>query len=106
LTARGGLPYLALRPYDWKNVDEQASFRLLCDEFDRALPFDERSGLGSVDIAERLHWVSDGNIGRLRVTIEAAAAYAINEGSARIELAHFAYAYEARKPPGSTFNPF
>lgn len=106
LTARGGLPYLALRPYDWKNVDERASFRLLCDEFDLALPFDERSALGSVDTAERLHWVSDGNIGRLRMMIEAAAASAINEATDRIELAHFADAYEARKPPGTTFNPF
>lgn len=106
LTGRGGLPYIALKPYDWRNGEEQTSFRLLCDEFDRALPFNQRSGLGAVEFAERLHWTSDGNIGRLRMMIEAAAALAINEGSDRIETSHFAEAYEVRKPPKTSFNPF
>lgn len=106
LTGRGGLPYIALRPYNWANHDEKSSFRLLCDEFDRALPFNQRSDLGALDFAERLHWISDGNIGRLRVMIEAAAALAINEGSDRIERTHFADAYEVRKPLKTRFNPF
>lgn len=106
LTGRGGLPYIALKPYNWRNGEEQSSFRLLCDEFDRALPFDLHAGLGAPDFAERLHWTSDGNIGRLRMMIEAAAALAINEGSDRIEMSHFAEAYEVRKPLKTSFNPF
>lgn len=105
LTGRGGLPYVSLKPYDWANQEEQASFRLLCDEFDRRLPFAERSGLGRKDFAQRLHWVSDGNIGRLKMMIEA-AALAINDDSSRIEPTHFANAYEMRKRPGQSYNPF
>ena len=103
---RGGLPYWYVRPYTWDSVEEQMEFRLLCDEFDRQLPFNNRSGLKTKELAYRLHWVTNGNIGRLKGLIEAAGALAINEEASRIEVDHFAYAYERRKPPGTPFNPF
>jgi hypothetical protein len=106
LRGRGGLAHLTLRPYGWKSEQERQAFRLLCDAFDRQLPFNEQAGLGRTSFAERLHWVSDGNIGRLKVIIEAAAALAINDESDRVDLRHFADAYEVRKTPGTAFNPF
>ena len=106
VVGRGGLPYWQVCPYTWENAEEQKEFRLLCDEFDRQLPFDDRSGLGRKDLACRLHWVAQGNIGRLKGMIEAAGAFAINEEASRIEVEHFAAAYERRKAPGTPFNPF
>lgn len=106
LTGRGGLPYRVLRPYSWESIDERQSFRVLCDAFDRQMPFAEQAGLGKLGLAERLFWVTQGNIGRLKVMLEAAAALAINDEAPRIEMEHFADAYEQRKPPGTAFNPF
>jgi hypothetical protein len=107
LTGRGGLPYRILRTYSWDNVEERSAFRLLCDEFDACLPFDERSNLGkSKDLAYRLYMATEGNIGRLKSLIEAAGAIAINEDTGCIEQHHFAAAHEHRKLPGSTFNWF
>jgi len=107
LTGRGGLPYKQLRPYSWENHDERGVFRLLCDAFDRQLPFPERSGLGASDLAHAIYWVTQGNIGRLKTLIEAAGARAINDANAqRIERRHFEEAYELSKPPGRPFNPF
>lgn len=106
LLGRGGLPHHVVRPYRWGNVEERGAFRLLCDCFDQQLPFNERAGLGRTGFAERLAWWSEGNIGRLKVIIEAASALAINDGSSRVDLHHFADAYDERKAPGTPFNPF
>jgi putative transposase len=43
LTGRGGLPCVIIRPYSWESEEEQMLFRLLCDEFDRRLPFTNKS---------------------------------------------------------------
>jgi hypothetical protein len=106
LVGRGGLPHCHLRPYSWDNKEERDSFRLLCGEFDRLLPFELSAGLGAPGVAHRLFTVSGGNIGKLKGWIEAAAAHAINDDAPRIELAHFARAFERRKEPGTQFNPF
>lgn len=106
LTGRGNLPYKIVRPYDWANDDDRQLFRLLCDSFDDKLPFAERSGLRREAIAQRLHWVSNGNIGRLKTFIYQAGCLAINDASDRITLDHFAAAYDWTKPLGSKFHPF
>jgi len=106
LTGRGGLPYKILRPYEWGSEEERALFRLLCDEIDSALPFNQKSGLGTVAIAQRLFFVTYGIIGRLKDFLFAAACIAINDEADRIESHHLATAYEERKPRNTTFNPF
>lgn len=106
LLGRGGLPFKQLRPYGGVGSDEWLTFRRVCETFDRALPFDREAGLGTTDFASRLHWATQGNIGHLKFYIEAAAAEALNEGADRLERAHFAGAYDMRKPVNETFNPF
>lgn len=106
LVGRGGLPFQELRPYGGLGSDEWPTFRLVCDAFDRGLPFAVEAGLGKTDFSSRLHWATKGNIGHLKFYIEAAAAEALNEEAAKLELAHFAVAYDVRKPIGQTFNPF
>lgn len=106
IAGRGGLPYRMLHPYRWDNIEECGSFRLLCDEFDKLLPFERKSGLANRDIAYRLYRASEGNVGRLKGYIDAAAYCAINDDSACVELKHFAQAYDERKEPGERFNWF
>lgn len=107
LLGRGGLPFLELRPYDWGTAEEQRAFQLLCDNFDEHLPFNEKSRLGSKNVASRLFWASSGHVGHLKVLLEAAANHAINDEADCIELAHFARVYEQRRAPSSgPFNPF
>lgn len=106
LVGRGGLPFEQLRAYGGQGTDEWLTFRKVCDAFDRGLPFSTEAGLANTDFAARLHWTTKGNIGHLKFYIEAAAAEALNDGAAKLELAHFASAYDARKPINQTFNPF
>src|SRR5262249_34475311 len=82
-------------------------FRLLCHEFDRELPFSERSNLQSAWFAHRLFYSSKGGIiGRLADFLYSAGCLAINDASERIEVSHFAQAYEYIKPRGQFFNPW
>jgi len=107
VVGRGGLPYRVVRSYDWDDGNDRVSFRLLCDSFDKHLGFDIQSELGSLDFAHRLFVASTGNIGLLKVLIEAASHLAINDVTAQsVELRHFAAAYEERKNIGEWFNPF
>lgn len=106
LTGRGNLPYKIIRPYGWANEDDRTLFRLLCDSFDDRLPFAAGSGLRREAIAHRLHWVTNGNIGRLKTFIYQAGCLAINDASDRIEINHFAAAYDSIIPLGSKFHPF
>lgn len=106
LVGRGLLPYTRLIPYEWKNSQDKMQFRALCNAFDERLPFNDRSHLGSLEMAARLHHVSEGNIGRLHDIIYFAGCAALNDGSDALEMAHFAEAYESRRPYGSPFNPF
>ena len=70
------------------------------------MPFQEKSGLGSTTIAQRLHWVSDGIIGKLKNFLFQAGCLAINDGCEHVTFEHLAMAYSAIKPPKTTFNPF
>jgi Bacterial TniB protein len=106
LLGRGGLPYRHLPSYSWDNAEERVSFRQICDAFDRELPFEERSGLGRTDMAVRLHYASDGHVGRLQWMIEAAAGYAMDADALSVDRAHFAEAYDERMELGTDFNPF
>lgn len=106
LLGRGGLPFKKLRPYGGVGSDEWITFRGICDAFDRGLPFAREAGLGTIDFASRLHWATQGNIGHLKFYVEAACAEAINDGADQLERAHFASAYDVRKPVDETFNPF
>ena len=106
LTGRGGLHYRLLQAYSWDSRDEQDSFRLLCRQLDRALPFDAPAGLSSPATAQRLYFVSEGIIGRLINFLRSAAYLAINDQSESISDAHLARAFESQKPLGTSFNPF
>ena len=66
LTGRGGMPYKIIEPYDWESTNGRESFRLLCGVIDKALPFEHRSGLYNAALAERLYFVTQGSIGRLK----------------------------------------
>jgi hypothetical protein len=106
LVGRGLLPYTRLMPYSWASRDGQIAFRLLCHGFDELLPFDERSGLEEADVAVRLHWASEGNIGRLHDLIYYGGCIALNHQAGRIGLEHLAQAYDVRRPHGDAYNPF
>lgn len=106
LVGRGLLPYTRLTPYSWGSRDGQIAFRLLCHGFDELLPFDEKSGLKNADVAVRLHWASQGNIGRLHDLIYYSGCIALNRQACRIDLNHFADAYDVRRPHGDPYNPF
>lgn len=106
LLGRGGLPYQQLRAYGGPGTEEWGDFRRICDAFDRGMTFFQEAGLGTVDFASRLHWATGGNIGLLKVYVEAAAADALNEGAKGVGREHFAVAYDARKPFNEVFNPF
>lgn len=106
LVGRGGLPHVHLHPYTWDSEEERMSFRLLCHKFDEGMPFAELSSLGRAKTAERLHWVSEGIIGKLKNFLFSAGCLASNDGSANISYEHLALAYDWIKPPRTTFNPF
>ncbi|MBZ9797755.1 TniB family NTP-binding protein [Mesorhizobium sp. ES1-4] len=106
LVGRGGLQHAHLHPYTWDSQEERMSFRLLCEKFDEGMPFQEKSGLGSASVAQRLHWISDGIIGKLKNFLFQAGCLAINDGCEHVTSEHFAMAYSAIKPPKTTFNPF
>lgn len=106
LEGRGGLPHHIMLPYTWDSKEERALFRLLCAEIDGRLPFKAKSGLGSQWFASRLYWVSDGIIGRLKDFTFSAGCRALNDGAERVEVGHFADAWDLIRPVGSTFNPF
>jgi hypothetical protein len=95
-----------LHAYDWNDGDDQSLFRLLCDSIDDRLPFREKSKLGSIAVAQRLYWVTDGVIGILKEFVFAAACRAMNAGADRIETHFFEEAWDVRKPIGQHFNPF
>lgn len=105
LLGRGGLPYKRLRPYDWTDTSDQKDFRVLCHKFDEEMPF-EPSGFAAMDWAYRLFKATRGCIGTLKVYMIAAGNYALRDGSSALELHHFADAYDERKAPGATNNPF
>lgn len=105
LFGRGGLEHMHLQPYDWNDPEDQKGFRALCHKFDIEMPF-EKSGFGGPEFAHRLFLVSGGCIGHLKNYLIDAGNYAIADGSAQVELRHFAVAFDARKRPGETFNPF
>jgi len=106
LLYRGGLPYRHLRAYNRNVAEEWDAFRLLCDTFDEHLPFEERSGLSRRELADCLYGATDGNVGRLKGLIDAAAWRAINDDAVCIERKHFAQAYHERKDPENNFNWF
>ena len=105
LFGRGGLEHQRLSPYDWNDVDDQKNFRALCHKFDVEMPF-EKSGFGAQDFAYRLFLSSGGCIGHLKNYLIDAGNRAIADASSQVELRHFADAFDARKRPGETFNPF
>jgi hypothetical protein len=106
LKGRGLLPHHLLHAYEWDDQVDQKLFRLLCASIDDRLPFREESKLGSVALAQRLYWVTDGVIGLLKEFIFAAACHAMNADADRIENKFLADAWDVRKPIGQTFNPF
>jgi hypothetical protein len=107
IRGRGGLRCHVVRPYSWDNEEERRLFRLLCDEFDHRLPFDDRSNLASPWTAHRLFYSSRGGvIGQLSDFLFDAGSLALNEGATAIAVRHFAQVYEDLKGPGSTFNPW
>lgn len=106
LEGRGGLPHHIMLPYTWDSREERDLFRLLCAEIDGRLPFNTKSGLGSQWFASRLYWVTDGIIGRLKDFTFSAGCRALNDGAERVEVEHFADAWDMIRPVGMTFNPF
>ncbi|OLF80727.1 hypothetical protein AWH62_14600 [Maricaulis sp. W15] len=105
LIGRGGLPYKRLRPYDWTDPVDCQHFRVLCHKFDEEMPF-ELSDFASMDFSSRLFKATKGCIGILKVYMIAAGEIALAAGSDRLELCHFAEAYDDRKRPNEVFNPF
>lgn len=105
LIGRGGLPYKRLRPYDWSDEEDRTNFRVLCHKFDEEMPFD-LSGLGSQEFSYRLFKATKGCIGLLKSYMVAAGNIALRQGAEKLELRHFAEAYDERKRPGETRNPF
>jgi hypothetical protein len=57
-------------------------------------------------MAERLHFVTNGSIGRLKDFLFNAGSHAINDNSSSIEIEHFRRAYDEQKKPGIAFNAF
>jgi hypothetical protein len=106
LRGRGLLPYHLLHAYDWDDPSDQKLWRLLCDSVDDRLPFFAKSNLGSIALAQRLYWVTDGIIGILKEFVFAAACLAMNAGADSVEMQFFAEAWDVRKPIGQIFNPF
>jgi hypothetical protein len=105
LIGRGGLPFKQIKAYNWTDADDQQHFRVLCHKFDEEMPF-ELSGFASREVAYRLFRATNGCIGTLKVYMIAAGHLAMAEGSEKIELRHFAEAYDERKRLGTTRNPF
>jgi Bacterial TniB protein len=106
LKGRGLLPHHLLHAYDWDNPADQKLFRLLCDSIDDRLPFRKKSNLGSIAVAQRLYWVTEGVIGILKEFLFAAACRAINADADCIEMHFLADAWDVCKPIGQNFNPF
>lgn len=105
LIGRGGLPYKRLRPYNWTDASDEKHFRVLCHKFDEEMPF-EPSGFVEKEFAYRLYQATKGCIGALKNYMIAAGEYAIENGSDKVKLSHFAAAFDERKRPGETYNPF
>lgn len=107
VTGRGGLPHHIVKPYSWESEDERLLFRLLCDEFDRSLPFNTKVNLQSGWFAQRLFYTSKGGyIGRLSNFLYRAGCLALNDGSDGVAVRHLAQAFETIKEPQVDFNPW
>jgi hypothetical protein len=106
LKGRGMLAHHLLHAYEWDDPVDRNLFRLLCASIDDRLPFREESKLGSIWIAQRLYWVTEGVIGLLKDFIFAAACRAMNADADRIEVRFLAEAWDVLKPIGQNFNPF
>ncbi|GJE72983.1 TniB family NTP-binding protein [Methylorubrum podarium] len=106
IEGRGGLPNATLQPYQWRIPSEREKVLLLLDGIDNRLPFQAKSGLGSIERAAHFYDLSGGLIGRMMNIIIAAAHEAINDNSECIENKHLVFAAKLRMAPGSTFVHF
>jgi hypothetical protein len=82
-----------IEPFDW--VMQPVEFEKLLQLLDDQLPFPNRAGLASAEIAPRLHLATRGNISVLTTLLRDSGRSALLSGSARLELAHLAESYDS-----------
>jgi len=61
-------------------------FRRLLMSFERMLPLAEPSNLKQMDIAQKLHFMSEGLLGELSTLLTEAAVLAVRSGTEKIDL--------------------
>jgi len=85
----------SLLPFSWdyEDVATMIEFRRFLKALDCRLPLAEASQLGSFDVAQRIHYATDGIVGYVVTLISHAADLAIGDGQERITLGHLSRAF-------------
>ena len=82
-----------LHGFPFSSQRDREEFRTLLALFANELPFQNAHMICGERMAKMLHFVSKGLIGRVARFLQVAAETAVREGSATLEVAHFAQAY-------------
>lgn len=106
--ARRSMGGVVMRPLSWALEFERLEFRRILAAFDEAMGFPVKSDLQSIELAEEIHYATDGLVGCVAQLLCAAAKFAIRSQSKGLTRAHLADGLDRiRQGTGDTRkNPF
>lgn len=78
----------------WDDKDEQRDYRVVLKRYDETLPFAQRAGLEDPQIARKIHYLTDGLLGRTARLVILAAINAARVGSPAITSEALGEAFE------------
>ncbi|MBM6617289.1 TniB family NTP-binding protein [Bacillus suaedaesalsae] len=98
----------SIAPFSYDSPNEVVEFRMLLKEVDKMLPFENLSGLGEEDLADRFMFATNGVMNSVMKIIRDAAIQVVEEGREKIEREDLAKAYHLHSSilRAKKFNPF
>ncbi len=95
-----------LTGFDWKDLDERTTFRLILHRFDTETPLPKRASLGDPGMALRIWRATHGLVGLVAQLLESAVVDAIEEGAECLMQARLAAAFDKLHSRDAETNPF
>ncbi|WP_316572084.1 TniB family NTP-binding protein [Neobacillus sp. YIM B06451] len=97
-----------LPPFGVENTQRIREFQMLLHQIDKQLPFDELTGIGEENFANRIMYATDGIMNSIMKLIRNAALNAIKQGKEKIDLTDLAKSYHMHSYilKGKENNPF
>ena len=97
-----------LHPFDWNDPSQQDFFRGVLDQYEKKLPFNMPSNLINPSVAMRIHYFSEGLLGRAVDLLVAAAITALEANEPCISYSILRETVENYRDDNDTnwFNPF